>query len=200
MDLQRKGWVRVKDGAGQTSSSSSSSSNTSSGERTPPPKGPQTQTPPKAPKKKPPFDSSEEDAPPPKPSSPSQGPRPSPSARARARPAPPPQAPSPLQDCGWDPYGNVERVGDTRYVHWAEGDNGGTVSQVTVLGDWDEDLDPGEWLVVSQGSNGEREKGKKRKREKEGGTFRVPGELLFRTQEEAEARLREAFGGGGRRR
>ena len=63
-------------------------------------------------------------------------------------------------------------MGDTRYVPWAEGGNGGTVSQVTVLGDWDEDfpMDPGEWWVVSQGSDGEG--GKKGK--KEGGTFRVP--------------------------
>ena len=35
-------------------------------------------------------------------------------------------------------------------------------------------------------------KGKKRKREKEAGTFRVAGDLLFRTREEAEAHLREA--------
>ena len=53
--------------------------------------------------------------------------------------------------------------------------------------------------MVSRGSNGEgeggkkRKKGKKRKREKEGGTFRVPGELRFRTREEAEAHLREAL-------
>ena len=77
------------------------------------------------------------------------------------------------------------------------GGNGGTVSQVRVLGDWDEELDPGDWWVVSQGSTGERgekgKKGKKRKREKEGGTFRVPGELLFRTPEEAEAHLRAAL-------
>ena len=33
-------------------------------------------------------------------------------------------------------------------------------------------------------------KGKKRKREKEGGTFRVPGELVFHTPEEGEAHLR----------
>ena len=46
-------------------------------------------------------------------------------------------------------------VGDTRYVPWAEGANGGTVSQVTFFGDWDEELDPGEWWAVSQGSNGE---------------------------------------------
>ena len=54
----------------------------------------------------------------------------------------------------------------------------------------------GGWWVVSQWSNGERngeKKGKKRKREKEGGTFRVPGEHLFRTREEAEAHLREAL-------
>ena len=44
------------------------------------------------------------------------------------------------------------------------------------------------------GSNDEGgKKGKKRKREKEGGTFRVPGELLFRTREEAEAHLWEAL-------
>ena len=40
-------------------------------------------------------------------------------------------------------------AGDTRYVPWAEGGNEGTVSQVTVLGDWDEELDPGEWWVVA---------------------------------------------------
>ena len=88
-------------------------------------------------------------------------------------------------------------AGDTRYVPWKEGGNGGTVSQVMVLGDWDGELDPGEWWLVSQGSNGEGgKKGKKRKREKEGGTFRVPGELLFLTREEAEAHLREALRGG----
>ena len=72
----------------------------------------------------------------------------------------------------------------------------GTVNQVTVLGDGDEELDPGDWWVVSQGSTGEGEKGKKgkkRKWEKEGGTFRVPGELLFRTPEEAEAHLQAAL-------
>ena len=93
-------------------------------------------------------------------------------------------------------------VGDTRYVPWEEGGSGGTVSQIMVLGDWDEELDPEEWWVVSQGSNGEGgkkgKKGKKRKREQEGGTFQVAGELLFRTKEEAEARLREAMGGGRR--
>ena len=85
-------------------------------------------------------------------------------------------------------------VGDTRYVPWTEGGNRGTVSQVTVLGDWDEELNPGDWWVVSQGSNGEGgKKGKKRKREKEGGTFRVPGGLLFRTRQEGEAHLREGL-------
>ena len=49
------------------------------------------------------------------------------------------------------------------------------------------------------GSKGEVEggkkakKGKKRKREKEGGTFRVRRELVFRTREEADAHLREAL-------
>ena len=91
-------------------------------------------------------------------------------------------------------------VGDIRYVPRAEGGNGGTVSQVTVLGDWDEELDPGDWWVVSKGSTGEGgEKGKrgnKRKREKEGGTFRVPGQLLFRTREAAQAHLRGPLEGG----
>ena len=150
-----------------------------------PPKPPKPPPPPKAPKKpKKPrhFESSEEDDPPPHPT-------PSP----RPTPPPPTPGPPPLENRGRDPYGNVPGVGDTQYVPWAEGGNGGTVSQVTVLGDWDEELYPGDWWVVSQGSNGEgREKGKKgkkRKREKEGGTFRVPGGLLFHTREEAEAHL-----------
>ena len=55
-------------------------------------------------------------------------------------------------------------------------------------------MDPGQWWVVLQGSNGEGgKKGKKREREKKGGTFRVPGELLFLTREEAEAHLQEAL-------
>ena len=91
-------------------------------------------------------------------------------------------------------------MGDTRYVPWAEGGNRGTVSQVTVLGDWDEEIDPGQWWVVSQGSIGEGrkkgKKGKKRKQEKEGGTFRLQGKLFSRTREEAEAHLREALGAG----
>ena len=91
-------------------------------------------------------------------------------------------------------------VGDTRYVPWKEGGNGEPVSQVTVLGDRDRELDPGEWWVVSQRSNGgggkKGKKGKKRKREQEGGTFRVAGDLLFRTREGAEEYLREALGEG----
>ena len=48
------------------------------------------------------------------------------------------------------------------------------------------------------GRGGEKgKKGKKRKWEKEGGTFRVPGELLFRTREETGAQLREALKEGG---
>ena len=147
MDPQRKGCVTVQDREGETGSSSSSST---IGERTPPPGGPQTLTPPKPSKKKPRhFESSEQEAPRPK-AKPSPGPR----ARARPRPPPKPQAP-PLEDRGRDPYGNVPGVGATRYVPWKEGGDGGTVSQVTVLGDGDEELDPGEWWVVSQGSNGE---------------------------------------------
>ena len=69
-----------------------------------------------------------------------------------------------------------------------------------MLEDWDAEQDPGECWVVSQGSNREGGKkgnnGKKRKREKEGGTFRVPGELLFLTREEAKAHLQEALGAG----
>ena len=91
-------------------------------------------------------------------------------------------------------------LGDTRYVRWAEGGNGGTVTQVTVLGDWDEELDPGEWWVVSHGSNGEGGKkgkrGKKRMREQEGGTLRVARELLFLTREDVEVHLRGALGEG----
>ena len=89
-------------------------------------------------------------------------------------------------------------MGDTRYVLWAEGGNGGTVGQVTVLGDWDEELRPKEWWVVSQWSEGGQGKkgknGKKGKtRKRGGGTFRVPGDLLFLTREDAEVDLREAL-------
>ena len=189
MDPQRKGWGRLQDRAEQTSSSSSSSSssnsNTISGGRRPRH-----------------FESSDEE-PPPSRAEQAQGRGQAPGQGQGQSQPPPPTPPPPLQDRGRDPYGNVPCVGDTQYVPSAEGGNGGTVSQVTVLGDWDEELDPGEWWVVSHGSNGEGgkkgKKGKKRKREKEGGTFRVPGELLFRNREEAEAHLREALGAGGRR-
>ena len=50
-----------------------------------------------------------------------------------------------MQERGRDPYGNVPGVEVTWYVPWAEGGNGGTVSQLPVLGDYDEELDPGEW-------------------------------------------------------
>ena len=80
-------------------------------------------------------------------------------------------------------------MGDAPCVPWEEGGNGGTVSQVTVLGVWDEELGPGEWWLVSQGSDGEGgkkgNKGKERKQEQEGGTFRVSRELLFLSREEA---------------
>ena len=77
-------------------------------------------------------------------------------------------------------------VGDTRDVPSAEGGNGGTICvRGLVLGDWDEDLNPQDWWVVSQGFKGERgrkgKKGEKTKREKEGAPSR-PGELLFRTR------------------
>ena len=73
---------------------------------------------------------------------------------------------------------------------------------MTVVGDWDQGLHPGECWVVLQGSNLEGEgqkkgkKGKKRKQEKEGETFRVPAKLLFCTREQAEAHLQEALGAG----
>ena len=52
---------------------------------------------------------------------------------------------------------------------------------------------------ASPREGGEKQKkGKNRKREKEGGTFRVPRELLLRTREWAEARL-QGLEGGGRR-
>ena len=79
-------------------------------------------------------------------------------------------------------------IEDTRYVPWADRGKWGTVSQVTVLGDGDE-----EWWVVLHGSTGKGgqkgKKGKKRNPENEGGTFRVPGELLFCTPEKAHAHL-----------
>ena len=47
---------------------------------------------------------------------------------------------------------------------------------------------------VHRGGGGKKgKKGKNRRREKEGGTFRVAGELLFLTREEADAHLRAAL-------
>ena len=58
------------------------------------------------------------------------------------------------------------------------------------------------WGGGEEGQEGEEEEEGERGvglgQEKEGGTFRVPGELLFHTREEAEAHLREALGGGRR--
>ena len=49
-------------------------------------------------------------------------------------------------------------------------------------------------FVGDQWGGGEKgKKGKKRKRKNEEGTFRVPGDLLFRIQEEAQAHLRAAL-------
>ena len=91
--------------------------------------------------------------PPPPPRHATRSPRPSPSPRPRPRL---PHTPGPpLEYRGRDPYGNVPGVGDTRYVPWAEGGKGGTVGQVAVLGDWDDELDRGDYWVISQGSNGE---------------------------------------------
>ena len=194
MDLQRKGWTRVQDWGGGPAAAvaaAAAAAPVAGGGHprkapNPPPQGPQEKTPHGEYRgKRPPPRSPTEQA---------QG-QAQAQGQGRGQGQPPPQNPKPppLQDRGRDSYGNVPGVEDTRYVPWAEGGNGGTVSQVTVLGDWDEELAPGEWWVGSQGSNGEGgKKGKKGKREKEGG--RVPGELLFRTREEAEARLREALG------
>ena len=87
--------------------------------------------PPKAPPQKPQrhFESSGED----------KHPKPIPNPRPRPRSSPP-QPPPPPGNKGRDPYENMPRVGDTQYVPWGEGGNGGTVSQTTVLGDWDEEL------------------------------------------------------------
>ena len=200
MDPQRKGWVRLHDRAGETSSSSSSStsSSTSSGGRTPPPPSPPN--PPQVPQEKNPLREERGRRPPPQAQQSKPKAKAKPKGKGKGKATPPKSQAPPLQDRGWDPYGNVPGVGDTRHVPWEEGGSGGTVSQVTVFGDWDEELDLGEWWVVSQGSNGEGgkkgKKGKKRKREQDGGTFRVAEELLFRTREEAEACLREALGEG----
>ena len=64
-----------------------------------------------------------------------------------------------------------------------------------MLADWDTDLGPEEWWVVSQGPMGRvgrrgREEGEE---EEQGGTLRVPSSILFATREEAEQYLREAM-------
>ena len=114
MDPQRRGWVRGGEVGGESSSSSS-------GARTPPPRPP-----PKAPKKhKTPryFESSEEEAPPPRTPPQAQG-------QGQARPPNPP----PLENRGRDPHGNVPGVGDTWYVPWAEGGNGGNRQPIDGVG------------------------------------------------------------------
>ena len=152
MDPQGSGLVMVGEeggesgsGSKQSRSSSSSSIGSSSGATA----APQNPPPPKAlkkPKKPRQFESSEEEA---------QPPAPHPKLKSKPNPPPPNPSPPPLANRGRDPYGNVPGVGDTRYVPWAEGGNWATVSQVTVLGDWDEEVDPGDWWEVSQGSTGE---------------------------------------------
>ena len=59
-------------------------------------------------------------------------------------------------------------MGDTRYVRHVDGGNGGSVSQVMVLGYWDRELRPEEWWVVSQASEGgAREEGEEGGEEEE---------------------------------
>ena len=127
MDPHHRGWVRVGEGRGSSNNSSSTTTNTNSGGN-PPPRPPKTSpaTSRVAGKKAPPEN-------------PIPSPSPSPSPRSSPPPPPKPHAPT-LAARGRDPYGNVP---------WAVGGNGGTVSQVMVLGDWDEELDPGDWWVVS---------------------------------------------------
>ena len=172
MDPQRKGWMRVQVRPEETSISNSlNSSGSTSGERTPP-QGPQLQaSPPRPPRRNSATSRVARKSPPPEAQTKPKG-----KGKGKGTPPRPPKSPAPpLENGGRDPYGNVPGVGDMWYVPWKEGGKGGTVSQVTVMGDGDEELDPGEWWVVSQGSNGEEgKKGKKRKREKGGGTFRVP--------------------------
>ena len=161
MDPQRKGWVRVEEGGGETSSSTS-------GERTPPTKTPKPKPPPpQGPQEEARHFESRGRTPPPKSQDQAQA-----QGQGQGQ-APPPPNPEP------SPW----RIGA-----------GTPMGMCRVWGTPGMSLDLGDWLVVSQGSNGEGgKKGKKRKREKDRGTFRVPGELLFRTREEAEARLREAL-------
>ena len=87
-------------------------------------------------------------------------------------------------------------LGDTRYVPWAEGGNGGGRQPSDGVGGLGRGVGFEGLVGGVAGPPGRGEKGKqgkKRKREKEGGTFRVQGELLFRTLEEADAHLRAAL-------
>ena len=116
MDPQRKGWLRVGEGGGETRSGSSSNNNTSgtSGERTPPAKTPKPKRPPRAPRRSPATSRVARKSPsPPKPR-PSLRPCPS---QGQGQGQALHQTPSPpLENGGRDPYGNVPGVGDTRYV------------------------------------------------------------------------------------
>ena len=108
-----------------SSTSRRTSTRTISWARTSPPKAP------KKPKKPRHLESSEEEAPPRTP--------PQAEGQGQGQTFLESEHP-PLENRGLDPgaYGNVPGVGDTRYVCGAEGGNGGTVSQVTVLADWHE--------------------------------------------------------------
>ena len=132
IDPQRRDWVRVGEERGESSSSRQSSINSStSGERTPTAKPPPPR--PEAPNQhtKPRHAESSHEEPHP----PTPHPKPKAKAKGKAKPPLKPQPP-PLENRGQEPYANVPGVGDTRYVPWAEGGIGGTVSQVTVLGGW----------------------------------------------------------------
>ena len=182
MDLQRKCWGRMHDRGGggdrqqRHQHQQQQQQHQQRGEDTPPRPARKNSAPRVVRKTPPPPPKARQTKPKAKPKGNGKG-------KGKATPSPPlaRQGPGPL----------LERA---RYVPWAEGGKGGTVNQVTVLADWDEELDPGECWVVSQGPNGEGgKKGKKRKRESERGTCWVPGKLLFRTREKAEAHLRKAL-------
>ena len=149
MDPQRKGWVRVRDRAWEHQQQQQRHHH-HQGEDTPPARPSNPNPPPRPPRRNGATSRVARRKPPPLSPNPAQG-----QAGAQGQgqrqghpPLPNPKPP-PLEDRGRDPYWNVPRVGDTEYVPWKEGGNGGPVSQVTVLGDGDEELDPGEWWVVS---------------------------------------------------
>ena len=80
---------------------------------------------------------------------------------------------------------------------WGDGE------QVRHDGEYNEDSEPGEWYAVSAnwGADGpklgkKRKKGKKRKNEKEAGTYGVM-DLLFKLKEAVEQHLRDAMGQAG---